>query len=297
MPEVVRRTPARRQTVWAALLRKEWCEQRWRFFLSTVVLGGLLAGLLRAQVIPSLEAATLIYGPVGLVLVIFLAAGPVAAERADRTWEFLIAQPVSRSQVVLAKWAMGVFQLAGTMVIATIAGLLALESRGFRIMPRAPEFYGQNPAEAFMVWGATHPALSLCLFAAVGTIAMVCWFTPLCLLLMRARNEFTAVLGGLLVTIALLLWLGQFHYISSAIPSGQTFTFWQSIHIGDIDSVLAWVAVLNPLSPLVLILVPDYLYFLLLLLALLVDVVIWIVLPLWCARRNSGRLIEKWMGA
>jgi hypothetical protein len=114
---------------------------------------------------------------------------------------------------------------------------------------------------------------------------------------MRARNEFTAVLGGLLLTIALLLWLGQFHYISSAIPSGQTFTFWQSIHIGDIDSVLAWVAVLNPLSPLVLILVPDYLYFLLLLLALLVDVVIWIVLPLWCARRNSGRLIEKWMGA
>ena len=287
--------PDPERNVFRALLRKEWCEQRWRFFLGTVVLSGLLAGLLRAQVVPAIEAAVLIYGLVGLVLVIFLAAGPVAAERADRTWEFLIAQPASRSQVVLAKWAIGVFQLTGTMVIATSAGLLALASRGMRIMPRVPGSYGQSSAEVFLAWSATHPSLSLCLFAAVGTIAMICWFTPLCLLLTRARNEFTAALGGLLLTIALLLWLGQFHYLSSAIPPGQTFALWQFIHMGGIDSVLAWVAVLNPLSPLVLILEPDY--FLLLLWAVLVHVAIWIALPLWCARRSSGRLIEKWMGA
>ena len=77
MPENVRGALVRRQTVWAALLRKEWCEQRWRFFLGTIVLSGLLAGLLRAQIIPPLEAAALIYGPVGLILVIFFAAGPV----------------------------------------------------------------------------------------------------------------------------------------------------------------------------------------------------------------------------
>ena len=283
------------RNVFRALLRKEWCEQRWRFFLGTVVLSGLLAGLLRAQVVPAIEAAAVIYGPVGLVLAIFLAAGPVAAERADHTWEFLIAQPVSRSQVVLAKWAMGVFQLAGMMVIATIAGLPALASRGVRIMPRVPGFYGQSSSEVFLAWATTHPSLSLCLVAAVGTIAMICWFTPLCLLLTRARNEFAAALGGLLLTIALLLWLAQLHYLSSTIPSGHTYTFWQFIHIGGIDSLPAWVAVLNPLSPLVLIFAPEY--FLLLLWAVLADIVIWIVVPLWCARRRSGRLIEKWMGA
>jgi ABC-type transport system involved in multi-copper enzyme maturation permease subunit len=266
--------PENGREIFCALLRKEWQEQRWRFFLGTVVLSGLLAGLLRAQIVPSLEAAVLIFGAVGLVLVIFLAAGPVAAERADRTWEFLVAQPVTRSEVLLAKWAVGVLQLVGTMAIATVAGLLAMWSRGFRIMPRVPAWYAANSIEASAVWFAAHPALALCVFAIVGTIAMVCWFTPLYLLLARARNEFAAALGGLLLTIATLLWLGQLSHGSSAI---------------DI------VALLNPLSPLVLIVVPDY--FLLFLVALPVHVAIWIILPLWYVRRSSNRLTEKWMGA
>src|SRR5260221_12632211 len=97
--------------IFCALLRKEWQEQRWRFFLGTVVFSCLLAGLLRAQIIPNGEAALLIYGPVGLVMTIFLAMGSVASERADHTWEFLTVQPVSRAQLLRAKWMMGVAQL------------------------------------------------------------------------------------------------------------------------------------------------------------------------------------------
>ena len=63
---------AHRRQVRAALLRKGWHEQRWRFSLGTVVLTGLLAGMLRAQIIPANEAALLIYWPVGVVMVIFL---------------------------------------------------------------------------------------------------------------------------------------------------------------------------------------------------------------------------------
>ena len=53
--------PKMRRSIRWALLRKEWQEQRWRFVLGTVVLSGMLAGLLRAQVVPHNEAALFIY--------------------------------------------------------------------------------------------------------------------------------------------------------------------------------------------------------------------------------------------
>src|SRR5580704_10557154 len=130
-----------RRQIFCALLLKEWQEQRWRFFLGTTVLSGLLAGLLRAQIIPNGEAVLLIYGPVGLVMVVFLAMGSVASERADRTWEFLTVQPVSSAQLLRAKWLMGLALLAGMIAIATTAGMIAMASRGFR---RWPEFRSEE---------------------------------------------------------------------------------------------------------------------------------------------------------
>jgi ABC-2 family transporter protein len=285
MPDIARSARVRRQTRWATLLRKEWCEQRWRFFLGAVVVSGLLAGLLRAQIIPSLEAEVLIYGPVGLILVIFIAAGPVASERGDRTWEFLMVQPVSRSDVILAKWAMGVLLLAGTMIISTATGLLAMWSRGNRIMPLV--YGGSQLPEAFSTWSTTHPDLSLCAFAIVGTITLACWFTPLYLLLTRARNEFAATLGGVFLTIAVLLWLMRF-----VMAMGGTNQFENAT--ANVELWLA-LAILNPLSPFLLILTPTYASeFLMILFA---DVFVWIVLPLWWACRNSGHLIGKWVNA
>lgn len=288
MPDNVRGVLVWRQTVWAALLRKEWCEQRWRFFLGTIVLSGLLAGLLRAQIVSSMEAAVLIYGPVGLILVIFFAAGPVSGERADRTWEFLVVQPVSHSDVILAKWAMGVLQLTGIMMISTVAGLVAMWSRGFRIMPDASELYGRNAPVALVTWSTTHPLLSLCAFAMVGTIALACWFTPLYLLLTRARNEFAATLGGLFLTIAVLLWLTRFILLMA---TNQAY-----YNVGGPDTTSTWVVmtVLNPMSPFLLMIESEYAIWLPP--VLVVDVIVWIVLPLWYVSRASSRLVEKWMG-
>jgi ABC-type transport system involved in multi-copper enzyme maturation permease subunit len=279
MPNVVKHN----SSIWAALLYKEWCEQRWRFFLATIVVSGLLAGLLRAQVIPSLEAEVLIYGPVGMILVIFLAAGPVASERADRTWDFLAVQPVSRSNVILAKWAMGVLLLTGTMVISTAAGLVAMWSRGMRLMPHI--LYGERQfSDVFTSWSTIHPELSLCAFAVAGTITLACWFTPLYLLLTRARNEFAATLGGVFLTIAALLWLMRIIMLMNGIDNdGASVTPWLAI------------AILNPLSPFLTVFTPTYANWLLP--ALVVDLMVWIVLPLWWTCRNSGRVIGKWVNA
>ncbi len=211
--------PVRRKAT-RALLSKEWHEQRWRFFLGTLVLSALLAGLLRAEVIPRSEAALIIYWPVGVILVIFLAMGSVSVERSDRTWEFLIAQPVSRAQVLRAKWLVGLLELVGMMTIATLAGLLAVWSRGFRLMPPDPFNTGPGPGpetdwfdRTIYVtgqWLSAHPVIQLCVVAAASTVALACWYTPLFLILTRARNEFAAALGGVLLTIAAHAWLAQF---------------------------------------------------------------------------------------
>jgi hypothetical protein len=294
--------------VWAALLRKEWCEQRWRFFLATVVLSGLLAGLLRAQVIPSYEAATLLYGPVGLVLVIFYAAAPVSSERADRTWEFLTIQPVSRAEVILTKWMTGASLLAGTMVISTVAGLVAMWSRGIRMMPQVylawsggirmmPDQYqgiGQYSPDQLATWSTTHPALALCVFGAAATITMICWFTPLYLLLARARNEFAATLGGVFLTIAASLWLAQILIQIEPITHGGYMGITRVKIVVDMVAGIA-MAILNPLSPLNLVLASINAVWLPL--ALFISVSVWVVLPLWWACRNSGRIIGKWVGA
>jgi hypothetical protein len=54
-------------------------------------------------------------------------------------------------------------------------------------------------------------------------------------------------------------------------------------------------AILNPLSPFLVILTPTYAsWFLVILIA---DVIVWIALPLWWTCRDSGRVISKWVNA
>jgi hypothetical protein len=278
--------PENRRRIFRGLLRKEWQEQRWRFFLGTTVLSGLLAGLLRAQIIPNGEAALLIYGPVGLVMVVFLAMGSVASERADRTWEFLTVQPVSRAQVLRSKWMMGLAQLAGMMVIATLAGMAAMASRGFRRVPK--EFAYDNFSNvrnlSHLLTGA-HPLETIGVFALVATISLACWYTPLFFLLTRARQEFTAALGGISLTIALLVWLIQL------LPAGKSWDFERTVTL--YQAALFCTGLLNPLSPLVVafpgVFAP------LLPVLLLAQAGLWIVLPVWLVGWKSGRPIQKWM--
>jgi hypothetical protein len=276
--------PENRREIFRALLRKEWQEQRWRFFLGTTVLSGLLAGLLRAQIIPNGEAALLIYGPVGLVMTIFLAMGSVASERADRTWEFLTVQPVSRARLLRAKWAMGFAQLVGMILIATLAGAAAMASRGFR---QVPELSDQNNLWNLpYLLSGTHPLRTIGVFALVATISLSCWYTPLFFLLTRARQEFTAALGGILLTIALLVWLIQ-------LPTGTAMDFAGTVSLYEVG--LHCTGLLNPLSPAVIGFSEAFAPFLPVL--LLAQVGLWIALPVWMVGWKSGRLIQQWMQA
>lgn len=196
-----------------ALMWKEWREQRWRFLLGTMVVTGLMAGLMRAQVISVREAALFVCWPVGIVMTIFLAMGPVASERADRTWEFLVAQPVKRSDVLLAKWLVGLLQLTAMMFIATAAGMLALWSRTRHYLPFQLGFEPSDMSEGWVhslgVLHAYHPVLWLGCYGLVATMTLLSCFTPMFFILTRARNEFTAALGGILLVIVAHAWAFQ----------------------------------------------------------------------------------------
>jgi hypothetical protein len=269
---------SRRAGPFRALLAKEWHEQRWRFALGTVVMAAMLAGLLRAQVIPFNEASLLIYWPVGIVLVIFLAMGPVAAERADRTWEFLLAQPVSRSRVLVAKWLVGLIQLVGILLVSTVAGVLAMASRGMASFTSLTADIVRETRNAdiasvtFAEWVQSHPIYWVCLLALGATVALASWYTPLFFILTRARNEFAAALGGILLTIAVHAWLAE-------------------LALSQIDSWFAQVALvvvwLNPLWPMVMVIWSGYVVWLPL--VMFMHVLLWIVLPVWLAVRLAGK--------
>jgi len=249
-----------------ALLSKEWREQRWRFFLGLFVLTVLNAALLRAQIIPYSEAVLAVYWPVGAMITMFPAIGPVAGEQEDRTWDFLLARPISRADVLTVKWAMGLLQLVGIMTVATAAGVIAMLSREFpvRVIPLASSHAadGTPPSgQSLLDWMSTHPVAWLCVVALAATVGLASLYTPLFLIVTRGRNEFAAAMGAILLTIVVHLWLGQF--------------------------VLSWpmrlVACANPLSPLVAALYLGKQQWLALIVPL--HIVTWIVLQIWLMRR------------
>ncbi len=257
-----------RRAVRTGLLRKEWQEQRWRFFLGTMVLSGLLGGMLRAQLIPFNEATLTVFWPVGIIMVIFLAMGPVASEKSERTWPFLLAQPVSRAEILFAKWAMGLGQLLGMLAIATTVGLLAMWSRGFYGGTSVFNAVRGETAVSVAAWASAHPGIWFCVLAVASTVALCCWYTVLFIILTRARNEFTAAMGGILLTIAVHAWLAQ-----------------------RLSKSLEIFAILNPLAPLALVADPRYLPWLPILLA--ADICLWIVAPLLIVRKLSRRPVES----
>ncbi len=186
-------------------------EHRWRFVLGAVTLSTLLGGMLRAQIVPYREAAIAIYWPVGTILTIFLAMGPVSMERAGGTWGFLLAQPLARGRVLRAKWFVGLLQLWGLLLIACVVGSLALWSRGFygrsSLLGRRWEEYETGVAIV-----TQHPIEWLVILTAVALVVLSCWYTFLFFVLTRARNEFTAALGGILLTAVFTIWVPQYFF-------------------------------------------------------------------------------------
>ncbi len=266
-----------------AMFAKEWHEQRWRFALGAFVLTGMLAALLRAQVIPYSESALLVYWIVGVLMTIFLAMGPVAGEKADGTWTFLLAQPISRGQVLIAKWRVVLLQLVGIMAIATVAGIIAMWTRGFAgagSLVLALQASQGSFAERLLAWAVQHPGIWMLLVAACATIALACWLTPLFFILVRARNEFTAALGGILLTIVLHAWL----MVGLAVPTYRGLPEW-------VRDAGAWLGMINPLMLLVAAFKADAQPRLALLAGL--QIALWIALPLWIVHHYAARPAKR----
>lgn len=214
-----------------SLVWKEWREQRWRFALSALVLTTLSASMVRAQLIPTAESVAIIFGPLGLLLSVFLSMGAVPPERAAGTWHFLVTQPMSLGRIIVVKWSVGALGLLATMILSGVAAYLAAKSRGEISWP--PQVIEEVP----ILRGDT----STLLFSFIGSACSgyLALYSVLFAAMLRARNELHAGLAGILLTIVILAWAAQYPMIGN-VYHGATAT-------------AAWCfSLLNPLSPLFL---------------------------------------------
>ncbi len=261
-----------------SLVWKEWREQRWRFALSALVLTVLSASMVRAQLIPTAESVAIIFGPLGLVLSVFLSMGAVPPERAAGTWHFLVTQPMSFGRIVIVKWAVGAASLVLTLLLAGIAAHVA-EAR--HNVPPAEQFYSKIMGKALLprgalVWDASYgfayagsDAYLVCMVASacVGYLAL---YSFLYWRMLRARNELHAGLAGILLTIVIIAWAAQYPMIGR---------FYQ----GEV-AVVAWVSsLINPLSP---IMFQFELYPFTHALALFLTPILWVCIPILRWRRR-----------
>jgi hypothetical protein len=255
-----------------ALLWKEWREQGWRCVLGTLVLTTLSASLVRAQLVTMPEAVVLVFGPLGLILAIFLAMGSVATERADGTWHFLRAQPIAAARILRIKWLVGAVNLVVTFLIAGGAAYLAARTRGlFDLLPPpanlGPQFAGKLPFGNSAAWLWALVLLSL--------VSMLAWYTVLFFILTRARNELHAGLGGILLTLAGLAWLMQYPLMLHGVQE---------------NGGVLWVSgLLNPLSPIAFSFFESAACQLL---AVAIALLLWTAGPVWLIGRldRAGRL-------
>ena len=216
-----------------SLVWKEWREQRWRLALGALVLTVLSASLVRAQLVTTAEAVAIIFGPLGLVLSIFVSMGAVPPERAAGTWHFLTVQPVPLSRLLIVKWAVGAASLLLALMLAGAAAYVAAASRGAFDLPPTPVIHRLGGMHTGDTAGL--------LLSMVGSAcaAFLAFYSLLFAAMLKARNELHAGLAGILLTIVVIAWAAQYPMIvirHAYTEDRATFAWYSSL--------------LNPLSPL-----------------------------------------------
>lgn len=111
-----------------SLIWKEWREQSWKLGFSCVVLGAFALIGLRARVTAD-ESLIMWACCIGIAMLPVLASsGLVPAERSERSFESLLALPISSRKILLAKIVIGVMlcvvplAVAGAISMAMAAG-------------------------------------------------------------------------------------------------------------------------------------------------------------------------------
>ncbi len=103
-----------------ALFWKEWQEQSWRLALASIGLIGFTAIGLKTRIVPD-EATIMITLIISvLILPMFSGMGLLASERTAGTFKHLMAQPIPRQRVLLAKVGMGLTSYALPILVTCV---------------------------------------------------------------------------------------------------------------------------------------------------------------------------------
>ena len=166
------------------LLYSQWQQQRWQVILAAVAMAVLLAGTVRAQLVSMREAATGILWFGGYIVAGFLAISPIGGERSNGTWQHLMALPTPRAAVILAKWLFGVISIVCIVLMATAAGWIA----GQGLYLPTGWLVKTGLATAFGLGG---------------------WYIVLLLPTLRSRNEYSAAMMVLAVSVVGAVWFAS----------------------------------------------------------------------------------------
>jgi hypothetical protein len=111
------------------LIWKEWHEQSWKLGFGCLVLSALALIGLRSRIVSD-ESMMMTVCFMGIALLPVLSStGLIPAERAEGSFESLLALPVTPRKILMAKTEMGIVLCAGPMVAAAIVSLLAAGGR------------------------------------------------------------------------------------------------------------------------------------------------------------------------
>jgi hypothetical protein len=111
------------------LLWKEWHEQSWKLAFGCIVLGALALIGLRARIVAD-ETMMMWVCALGLALLPVLSStGLIPAERAEGSFESLLAMPIAPWRILLAKTFMGLLLCVGPLIFAAVVSLLIAGGR------------------------------------------------------------------------------------------------------------------------------------------------------------------------
>jgi ABC-type transport system involved in cytochrome c biogenesis permease component len=165
------------------LIWKEWHEQSWKLAFGCIVLSAFVVIGMHARIVPDMAIVAYICAIGVLILPITSAAGLFPAERADGSFDSLIAMPIAVWKILLARTLSAVVLTAGPLAVAAAVTVLMAGGRESTIR------------ETLAVYGVS----------ALASTTLVIWMMSLTI---RLPNEGRASLVsmGVLVIWGLITW-------------------------------------------------------------------------------------------
>jgi hypothetical protein len=161
-----------------SLLWKEWHEQSWKLAFGAVVLGAFAVIGLHTRIIADEVMMVWVCGIGVTMLPVLSSTGLIPAERAEGSFESLLAMPISPWRILLAKTVIGLLLCVGPMVVAAMVSWMIA---GGREMHSASIFdlYGRCALAAalmfFWMLAMTSRLPSEARAGLVATGVLICW--------------------------------------------------------------------------------------------------------------------------